>query len=158
MQEFKFVDEIRSICVNSKSIIIMFANAGKVKYNFNILNIKILLEKIMLKIYNFTYMCNGLERWLIDKLLKKYCIKFNCMQIAERFLKLYSRLIKFSKKKFVIRYEVNGVYPYFCKFIKRNKSLYHVYSFDKKEAKSVDPFSFVYIKEILNSDCRLIKL
>ena len=33
MQEFKFVDEIRSICVNSKSIIIMFANAGKVKYN-----------------------------------------------------------------------------------------------------------------------------
>ena len=91
-----YLDTIKSIKINSKSIIINFLYDGIIKYDFNIIEVYNLIEKFMNRVYKFSSKCYCLERWLLEKLFEKYNFKLTYLQISEKFIKIYSYL---SKKK-----------------------------------------------------------
>lgn len=140
------IDVIKSIKINSKSIIVNFLYDGIIKYNFNVLEIKSLIEKFMNKVYKFEYKCHCLERWLFEKLFEKYNFRLSYLEITEKFMKLYHYLSKKNNKKYIIKHNKNNEIQYFCKFKKRHNTLYYVYTLDKNLAKAVDYFTYVSLK------------
>lgn len=141
-----YLDTIKSIKINSKSIIINFLYDGIIKYDFNIIEVYHLIEKFMNRVYKFSSKCYCLERWLLEKLFEKYNFKLTYLQISEKFIKLYSYLSKKNNKKYIIKHNVNNEIKYFCKFKKKYNTLYYVYTSDKKLAKIIDYFTYASLR------------
>lgn len=147
-----YIDIIKSIKINSKSIIINFSYDGKIKYDFNMLETKELIEKFMNRIYKFGPKCYCLERWLFERLFEKYNFRLNYLEITEKFIKLHSYLSKKNNKKYIIKHIVNGETQYYCNLRKKNNTLYYVYSLDKKRAKIIDYFTYISFKDKLTDE------
>ena len=147
-----YIDTIKSIKINSKSIIVDYLYDGKIKYNFNILEIKSLIEKFMNRVYNFGPKSYSLERWVFERLFEKYNFKLSYLEIAEKFIKLHSHLSKRNHKKYIIKHIVNGEIQYYCNLRKRYNNLYYVYTLDKERAKIIDYFTYISLKNRLNDE------
>lgn len=146
---------INSLQINSKTIRINVRNELDIKLPFNLISLVEIIKKIqeeeMIVYYRSLNLEISLLKWVIDK----YSFKLKSTEIAEKFIKLYQRMEWTKKKNFIMQFTDDETY-YVRYKVKKNKIMYY-FSEDKKRAKKISYFQYMFFRKNSKRDCLLEK-